>query len=185
MAKGSRIFKVKFFISDMDRHCYEQLDLTVAQHPSESLERLLARLLALGLEYEPGLKFGAGVSSDDAPIWLRNDYDEVLHWIEIGQPDLDRLTKLNKRCPKLTLYSYGANAHRWWNQHGAALAELKRLKLVQLDHEGIERLVKGLSAGFELQLNRQDDGLYLGLNDQQAEMRLVCWQPGWQLDADS
>lgn len=180
MAKGSRIFKIKFFISDMDRHCYEQLDLTVAQHPSESLERLLAKLLALGLEYEPGLKFGAGVSTDDAPIWLRNDYEDVQHWIEVGQPDLERLGKLNKRHPKVTLYTYGANAHRWWNQHGAALSALKRLKLVQLESEAIELLVKGLSAGFELQLNRQEDALYLGLNDQQAEMKLLCLQPGWQ-----
>ncbi|MEH6823163.1 MAG: YaeQ family protein [Motiliproteus sp.] len=180
MAKGSRIYKVKFFISDMDRHCYEQLDLTVAQHPSESLERLLARLLALGLEYEPGLKFGGGVSSDEAPIWLRNDYNEVQHWIEIGQPDIDRLSKLNKRHPRLTLYTYGANAHRWWNQHGAALSALQRLKLVQLDHEALEPLVKGIKAGFELQLNRQDHALYLGLNDQQAEMKLECLQQGWQ-----
>ncbi|MEH6471062.1 MAG: YaeQ family protein [Halopseudomonas sp.] len=180
MAKGSRIYKVKLFISDMDRHCYEQLDLTVAQHPSESIARLLARLIALGLEYEPGLKFGGGVSSDEAPIWLRNDYDEVQHWIEIGQPDVDRLGKLNKRHPKLSLYSYGANAHRWWNQHSPALSGLARLKMVQLDHEALEQLAKGLTSGFEMQLNRQDDALYLGLNDQQAEMTLSCLQQGWQ-----
>lgn len=181
MAKGSRIYKVKLFISDMDRHCYEQLDLTIAQHPSESDARMLARLIALGLEYEPGLRFGGGISStDEAPIWLRNDYDEVLHWIEIGQPDPDRLAKLNKRQPRLSLYTYGANAHRWWHQHSPNLAKLQRLKVVQLDNDVIEPLTQSLTSGFELQLNRQDDTLYLGLNDQQQEMPLQTLQWGWQ-----
>lgn len=181
MAKGSRIYKVKLFISDIDRNCYEQLELTVAQHPSESDERLLARLLAFGLEYESGLAFGGGVSStDQAPIWLRNDYEEVQHWIEIGQPDPDRLAKLNKRQPRLTLYTYGANAHRWWHQHSPNLSKLQRLKAVQLDYDALQTLVSAMTSGFELQLNRQDEVLYLGLNDQQAEMQLAFLQPGWQ-----
>ncbi|RDE25066.1 hypothetical protein DV711_05760 [Motiliproteus coralliicola] len=178
MARGSRIFKLKLYLSDMDRHCYEQLDLTLAQHPSESEQRLLTRLLAFGLEYEPGLAFGGGVSStDEAPIWLRNDFDEVQHWIEIGQPDLERLAKLHKRHPRLSLYAYGANAHRWWHQHQASLSALPKLRFYQLDNTVIETLSEGLRSGAEVQLNRQDDLLYLSVADKQAEMPLTRLLP--------
>ena len=180
MARGSKIYKVSLYITDLDRHCYEQQDLTVAQHPSESPQRLLARLIAFGLEYEPGLAFGGGISTrDEAPIWLRNVHDEVQHWIEIGQPDLERLGKLHKRHPRLTLYSYGANAGRWWQQHRDALEGLPRLKLVQLDSAAIEPLADALKGGFELQLNQQEGGLMLSLDDLQTQMQLQTLQPGW------
>lgn len=181
MARGSRIYKVKLLISDMDRHCYEQLELTVAQHPSESEQRLLARLIAFGLEYEPGLAFGGGVSTtDEAPIWLRNDFDEVQHWIEIGQPDPERLAKLAKRQPRLSLYGYGANSGRWWHQHHKTLAKLEQMKVVLLDSEVIDTLATQMPSGFELQLTQQEGSLFVSMNDVQAQMELERLQSGWQ-----
>src|SRR5690606_20072728 len=60
-------------ISDMDRHYYASLSLTLAQHPSESEERLMVRLLAFALYAQERLEFGRGLSSDEDPdLWLRD-----------------------------------------------------------------------------------------------------------------
>ncbi|MCE9626313.1 MAG: YaeQ family protein, partial [Candidatus Eisenbacteria bacterium] len=56
MALNATIFKVKLNISDLDRHYYADHALTVAQHPSETDERLLVRVLAFALESCEGLE---------------------------------------------------------------------------------------------------------------------------------
>ena len=46
MALKSTVVKAELQISDMDRHYYGSHGLTLAQHPSETDERLMVRLLA-------------------------------------------------------------------------------------------------------------------------------------------
>ena len=40
---------------DMDRHIYQDFNLTLAQHPSETEQRLMIRLLAFALNAREGL----------------------------------------------------------------------------------------------------------------------------------
>ncbi|MBT7566094.1 MAG: hypothetical protein HN620_04810, partial [Porticoccaceae bacterium] len=44
MALSATIYKAELNVVDMDRHYYEQHTLTLAQHPSETAERLMLRL---------------------------------------------------------------------------------------------------------------------------------------------
>lgn len=46
MALKATIFKVSVQLSDIDRHYYDALQLTIARHPSETDERMMVRLLA-------------------------------------------------------------------------------------------------------------------------------------------
>ena len=64
MALGATIYKIKIALSDLDRQRYETLGLTVAQHPSETLERMMARVLVYCLNAEENLAFGKGLSSE-------------------------------------------------------------------------------------------------------------------------
>ena len=54
MALPSTIYRATIQLSHIDRNRYESLQTTIAQHPSETAERLVARLLAyakkLGIE---------------------------------------------------------------------------------------------------------------------------------------
>ena len=43
MALKPTIYKFLIAISDLNQHYYETLNLTVAQHPSETAERMMAR----------------------------------------------------------------------------------------------------------------------------------------------
>ncbi len=175
MARGARTFKVTLELSDSDRCCYESLALTVAQHPSEQPERMLARLIAYGLCYEEGLSFGRGLSNqDDATLWRHDEGGVLQHWIEVGVPDAERLTRFSRRAPRLTLFAYGSSIPVWWKQHAGVLSKLEGLAVLVLDHQALSRLAQGLSNRFSLGVVRSGGQLYLDINGNvQDEMALT------------
>jgi uncharacterized protein YaeQ len=59
MAVKATIFKAELQVSDMDRHYYATHALTLAQHPSETEERLMVRLLAFALNASEDLASAA------------------------------------------------------------------------------------------------------------------------------
>ena len=64
MALSATPYKVDVNLTDLDRSVYETLRFTVARHPSETEERLCARLIAYLLWYSESLGFGRGL-----PMW--------------------------------------------------------------------------------------------------------------------
>ena len=46
MALKPTIYKAQIELADSDRNCYDSLTLTLAKHPSETLERIGNSLLA-------------------------------------------------------------------------------------------------------------------------------------------
>jgi len=72
MALKATVYKADLQISDMDKHYYHNHALTIAQHPSETLERMMIRLMVFALHAHEDLAFTRGLSSDEEPdIWLR------------------------------------------------------------------------------------------------------------------
>jgi uncharacterized protein YaeQ len=95
-------------LADSDREVYAELDLRVAQHPSESARYLVARVLARILEHGEGLDFSKlGVSDDDEPALVQRDLrGDLLAWIEVGSPTPDRLHKASKASPRVVVYAW-------------------------------------------------------------------------------
>jgi len=94
MALNATIYKAELQVSDMDRHYYATHTLTVARHPSETVERLMVRLLAFALYADERLEFGKGLSDGDEPALWRKAYSgDIEQWIELGQPDEARIRK--------------------------------------------------------------------------------------------
>src|SRR6185295_3162607 len=72
MALKSTIFKAGLSIADVDRGYYRDHTLTIAQHPSETEERMMVRLLAFALHADETLEFGRGLSAEGEPdLWRR------------------------------------------------------------------------------------------------------------------
>lgn len=94
-------------LSDVDRGVYEQLDLRVAQHPSESAVRMVARVLAYALRYEEGIAFGRGVSSADEPaIWVKDLRGDTTLWVDVGLPAGERLHRAMKAVGRVVVYCH-------------------------------------------------------------------------------
>ena len=111
MAPKSTIYKAELQISDMDRHYYATHALTLAQHPSETDERLMVRLLAFALYADETLEFGRGLSSDDEPdLWRKSLTGEIELWIDLGQPDESRIRKACGRAREVVVINYSGRA---------------------------------------------------------------------------
>ena len=91
MAANATVFRAELQVSDVDRHYYATHALTLARHPSETNERLMARLLAFALHADERLEFARGPAEDDEPDL----------WWEKVRPAL-------ARCGNLTVVDIGA-----------------------------------------------------------------------------
>lgn len=137
MALTATIRKAELQISDMDRGYYASHSLTLAQHPSETDDRLMVRLLAFALNADDRLEFGRGLSVDDEPdLWRRDYTGDIELWIELGQPDESRLRKAAGRARAVQLVTYGGRAADiWWDRNASALKKLALLDVMDLPGE--------------------------------------------------
>jgi uncharacterized protein YaeQ len=133
MALKPTIYKIQVELADSDRNHFDSLSLTLARHPSETLERMTARLLAYCLNAARGLEFTRGLSTNDEPdLWQHADSGEIEHWIEVGQPEEPRLRKACGRSRRLSVYAFGKSTDTWWQLNGQAISALPRLVVWQL-----------------------------------------------------
>jgi len=162
MALKATIYKANIDIADMDRNYYDSLQLTIAQHPSETDQRLVVRLISYILNAHDDLKFGKGVSDEDeAAIWQVNYSDEIALWIELGQLDEKRIKKASNKAQQVKLYCYGTSVETWWSQSQNALNKFEKLSIEQFSTDTTDALVKLLSRTMDFQCSIQDDQLWL------------------------
>ncbi|MEW5832277.1 MAG: YaeQ family protein [Campylobacterota bacterium] len=142
MAAGSTICKVQLNIADMDRNYYETHDLTIAQHPSETDERLMMRLVAFAFNATERLVITKGIGGEDEPdLWEKDYGGDIQLWIDLGQVDEKRLRKACGRSEKVIVYTYNAKAaSAWWRQNGSTFARFRNLQIIHLDAGEIEKL---------------------------------------------
>lgn len=161
MAAKSTIHKASLNIADMDRHYYHQHNLTLAKHPSENDLRLMVRLVAFILHADESLLLGAGISTDDeADLWQKNLSDEIMLWIDLGQPDEKRIKKACGRAKKVLIYAYqDRSAKEWWKQAEEPLQRYTNLSVNFLRINGdIEALARRT---MDIQCNISDEELVL------------------------
>lgn len=162
MALKATINKATIHVSDMDRNYYDTLQLTIAQHPSETDRRMMIRLIAFILNANEHLQFGKGVSDEDeAAIWQINFSNEIELWIELGQLDEKRIKKACNRSQQVKLYCYGSSVDTWWTQSANKLRQFNKLSIEQFSEETSDALAKLAGRSMEFQCSIQDGQLWL------------------------
>jgi len=158
MAPKATVHKVQLQVSDMDRHYYATHALTLAQHPSETSERLMVRLLAFALHANERLEFGRGLSTDDEPdLWRKSLTGEIEQWIELGQPDEQRIRKACGRAREVVVVNHaGRSADIWWDKIAAGLARSKNLAVIDIPSASAQALATMLNRNMQLQCLIQD-----------------------------
>jgi len=163
MALKATIHKAGLEISDMDRGYYATHALTLAQHPSETSERLMVRLLAFALYADDQLAMGRGLSSDEEPdLWRKALTGEIELWIELGQPEDSRVRKACGRAQQVVVVNYsGHAADLWWNKNNAALLRNHNLTVLDIAATTVDQLTAIANRGMRLQCMIQDGRLEL------------------------
>ncbi len=161
MALSATIYKVSLNVADTDRHFYRDFELTVAKHPSETVERMMMRIAVFALHADERLAFTKGIVHEDEPDLWQIDYGgEIERWIDLGQPDEKRVRKACGRAREVHIYTYSRKAaSAWWRQNASKFARFDNLHVVHLDVEGNPEAMAERS--MQLQANLMDGELTL------------------------
>jgi uncharacterized protein YaeQ len=162
MAMPSTIYRASVQLSDLDHNVYEELQTTIARHPSETEERLVGRLLAYLLCYQEGITFTKGVGSGDEPdLWVIGPDGRAHLWIEVGTPDPERLAKSCRHVERAVLFAFGPSFARWQTQHLAKLAGIANLTVVGIDFGFLGQLVAKLQRAISWSVTVTEGAIYL------------------------
>lgn len=168
MAIKATIYKADVQLSDIDRGLYGDYPLTIARHPSETDERLIVRLLAFALnvpldgDHGP-LEFAKDMWDPDEPsLWQKDYTGEILHWIEVGQPDEKRLLRMSARVGRVSVYSFSSSTPIWWQGIESKLTRARNLYVWQVPSEQSAALAVLAQRTMELTVTVQDGSIWVG-----------------------
>ena len=163
MALKATIYKVDLQLADMDRSHFQNYGLTIARHPSETDIRMMVRLLAFALNADDDLIFSRGISSDDEPdIWQKSLIDDIVLWIDLGQPDEKRLRKACGRAEKVIVYTYQKrSADVWWKQIKSSVLRFENLSIYSFNEDSCYSLQQLVNRNMQLQCTIQDGECWL------------------------
>ena len=179
MAIKATIYKAHLQIADMDRSVYVDHSVTIARHPSETDERMMIRLLAMALLLPPDnlhgtLEFAKDLWETDEPgLWHKDLTGQLMHWVEVGQPDERRMAKACGRARRVSIYAYGTSAPVWWAGLQGKVARLSNLAVWQWPADQSQALAAMAQRSMQLQVTVQDGQLWVGDGRQSVEVQPV------------
>ena len=168
MSIKATIYKANIQLTDIDRGVYADFPVTIARHPSETDERMLVRLFAFALnvpaESDHGaLEFAKDMWEADEPsLWQKDYTGQIVHWIEVGQPDEKRLLRATSRVGRVSVYSFAASTPIWWKGIEAKLTRVRNLAVWQIPAEQSAALAGLAQRSMELQVTVQEGGIWVG-----------------------
>lgn len=166
MALNATVHSFTVGLADLDRGVYDDLELRVARHPSETAEFMLTRLLAYCLEYTEGISFSdGGVSSTDQPAVLARDATGALTaWIEVGAPDAERVHRGSKSAERVAIYTHRDPVKVLAQYHGKRIHRAERIPLYSVDRAFVDAAVAVVERRNTATLSVTEGTLYLEIN---------------------
>ena len=172
MALKATIYKVDLNIANMDVHQYGDFQFTMALHPSETIERLMVRVLAYARFAEERLEFTKDLFETDEPaLWEKDLTGQLIQWIEVGCPDEDKVKKASSRCSSVAVVTYGSGVAEWYKKN-SKLKTLSNVQVWQLSEQTTTDIQQLCERTMQLQLNVMD-GEWTLIGDQASV--LIEW----------
>ncbi len=167
------IYKFRISLSDLNKNYYDTLNLTVAQHPSETVERMMVRVLSYCLNAQENLIFTKGLSEIDEPdIWLRSLDEKTLLWIDVGEPSVDRIKKVCRLSKEVKIYSFNSKADVWWSQISNKVNQFSAL-VYKFDWENIQLLATMAKRTMDISVSITADSLYIATESGECEVSCI------------
>jgi uncharacterized protein YaeQ len=176
MALTATMHHVEVALSDVDRGVYEQLDLRVAQHPSESMRYLLTRTLAYCLSYEEGIAFSKGglSATDEAPISIKDPTGILLAWIDIGAPSAERLHKASKAARRVAIFTHAEMNQLRREAATKVIHKVDAIEVWRFEPKFLDAIEAKMDRNTKLELTRNDGQLYVALGGETLEATLAA-----------
>ncbi len=176
MALKPTIYKLKIALSDLDRDHYETLNLTLALHPSETLERLMTRILAYCINAQEYLVFTKGLSAVEEPdIWARTLDDQISLWIDVGEPSVDRIKKASRIATEVKVYCFNSKSDVWWNQGQAKISRFNA-SIYRFDWPAIQTAAALLQRTMDVSITITGDSAYFATESGECDISWATLQ---------
>lgn len=177
MALTATLYTFRIDLADQDRGHYQQLRLKVPCHPSETLERLVARVLAWCLVDQQGLRLGPELcDGDESPLMLENDIGDVVFRVEMGEPDPLRIKKGTRRNGNVMIFCYTSSAATWWKKNETAISAFNGVQVVAVDFQTLSNWVADLPRQNHWQVMISDRTFYLSdESGNSIELPIATW----------
>lgn len=162
MALKPTIYKLHVAISDFNRDYYSSSNLTIALHPSETLERMMARVLAFCLNANENLEFAKGLSNPEEPdVWGKTLDNQIALWVDVGEPQPERIKKASRQAKALKVYSFNSKSSTWWQQNREQLLANDNAQFYQFGWSQMQSLVKLAQRTMDWTLSISDQNVYI------------------------
>ncbi|WP_425666874.1 YaeQ family protein [Vibrio tubiashii] len=176
MALKPTIYKFRISLSDTNRDLYDSTQLTVAQHPSETVPRMIARILAFCVKWQPELALTKGLSTTEEPdLWVKSLDDQIQLWVDIGEPSLDRIKKSCRLAKQVDVFSFNSKSDVWWEQTKNKVHQYDA-SIYRFDWNGIEALSEVVERSMDLSVMITGDSLFVDSDKGSFEISLKSLQ---------
>ena len=176
MAIKPTIYKFRISLSDLNRDYYDTLSLTLAQHPSETIERMMVRVLAYCINAQEHLVFTKGLSDIDEPdLWVRTLDDQTALWIEVGEPAVERIKKAGHLANDVKIYTFNSKSDVWWGQAKGKINQLKA-SVYKFEWDNIQALAAMVDRTMDMSVSITGDSAYVATEQGECEVGWVVLQ---------
>lgn len=173
MAIKPTIYKARIALSDLERHYYDTLNLTIAQHPSETIQRMVARILAYAVNAQERLIFCKGLSDVEEPaLWVRSMDEQTELWIDVGEPAVDRIKKATRQAQQVKVYSFNTKSDVWWEQ-GKHKFSMLSAEFYRFDAASIETLSQYVERTMDWSITISGNSAYVATANGECD---VIWE---------
>jgi uncharacterized protein YaeQ len=170
----STVYHFSIDLSDTDRGVYEAFKVPAALHPSESLEFMMARVVAFTLEYGEGISFSAGIgATEDPAIAIKGLDGSFQAWIDVGAPNADRLHRAAKVAQRVAVYCHRSADVVYQQLAQAPIFRGEDVVFYSFDEGFISSLVSVLDRRNEMIVSRSDGMVYVQCNGLDLSSSLV------------
>ena len=178
MAIKPTIYKLTIALSDLNRDYYDTLNLTIAQHPSETLERMMARVMAFCINAQEHLAFTKGISAVEEPdLWARTLDDQIALWIDVGEPAVERIKKATRLAQAVRVYSFNSKSATWWEQGRSKFSGLP-VAVFQFQWDNIQALAALVERTMKLSVTITENSAFIAAERGECELSWLSLQEG-------
>jgi uncharacterized protein YaeQ len=167
MALPSTIHRFQIQLADTARNVYQDLDLRIARHPSETMPYLVTRVLAYCIAYEEGIAFSTGLSTPDEPaIWVKDLTGQITAWIEVGMPAPDRLHRASKSQDRVMVFPHKPVELFKRQCAGQRIHKSEAIRIIALEPDFVRKVEATIDRNVRWDVSIHDGHLFLTTNGQ-------------------
>ena len=176
MALKATIHKAQIQLADIDRGVYGDHALTIARHPSETDERMMMRVLAYALhtpasDDDGALELAKSLWDVDEPdLWQKDLTGQIVHWIDVGQPDERRILRASPRAGRVTVLSFAGSTPVWWNGIADRIGRARNVAVWRIDAAQSQALAALAGRSMQLQISVHDGTVYVSEGGRAVEI---------------